>query len=383
MRVLHYCQSFSPLSETFIYDYIIELEKQETENYVVTHNRLNNEDRPFERVTVIETPGRWHPGKLIQFVNRAIYKESLTPLSWPLIRKRISAVVEEINPEVIHAHFGPSGIIIAPIANKLNISLIVSFHGYDAFSLTKEQFWINQYQEKSNLISVVTCVSECMKKHLSEILLDTKLKVIHVGKNLDDYPFKKPEGEIKNWLSIGRIAEKKGHDDTIRAFGKILHIDPNQNLRIIGDGKKIDQYQQLIEELDISESVKLLGALPHNEVKTELNKADAFILASKTAPNGDKEGIPTVLMEAQAMGLPCVSTKHSGIPEVFPTNNHQFLSEEGNVRDIAQKIEALMNCSKAQLEEIASRGRKKIEEEFNLVKEVEELINLYEEVNTN
>ena len=111
--------------------------------------------------------------------------------------------------------------------------------------------------------------------------------------------------------------------------------------------------------------------MSHDQVKHELTVADAFILCSKTAPDGDREGVPTVLMEAQAVGLPCVSTRHSGIPEVIPEKNQWLLAEEGNITEIANRMERLVDISIDQLRRVVQRGRSKVEKDFNLTKEVE------------
>src|SRR5699024_8002543 len=114
---------------------------------------------------------------------------------------------------------------------------------------------------------------------------------------------------IKNWGSIGRLVAKKGHEDILKAFAEILKQWPEQYLTIIGEGENEEGLVNLISSLGLETSVTLLGALSHEKTKKEMEKADAFILASKTAADGNKEGIPTVLMEAQAMGKPCVSTR--------------------------------------------------------------------------
>jgi glycosyltransferase involved in cell wall biosynthesis len=89
------------------------------------------------------------------------------------------------------------------------------------------------------------------------------------------------------------------------------------------------------------------------------------------------EGIPTVLMEAQAIGLPCVSTHHSGIPEVIPPANHGFLADEGDVDGISERIARLLSCSEDQLAETTRAGRSRVEEAFNLKVETEKLKIIY------
>jgi colanic acid/amylovoran biosynthesis glycosyltransferase len=85
-------------------------------------------------------------------------------------------------------------------------------------------------------------------------------------------------------------------------------------------------------------------------------------------------------MEAQALGLPCVSTRHSGIPEVLPEENHWLLAEEGNIDQIADCIRKLTACSTEQLETISRAGRDKVESDFNLALEVKKLIEVYENI---
>jgi glycosyltransferase involved in cell wall biosynthesis len=194
-----------------------------------------------------------------------------------------------------------------------------------------------------------------------------------VGKKLEDYPYRSPERDdpIKRWLTIGRMTAKKGHPDSIAAFHRVAARHPESTLRIIGDGPLYGQVKEYIQQNRLEERVHLLGEMPHDQVKHELTVADAFILCSKTAPNGDREGVPTVLMEAQAIGLPCVSTWHSGIPEVIPEKNQWLLAEEGNVTEIANRMERLMKISGDQLRRVVRRGRLKIETDFNLTKEAE------------
>jgi len=380
MKVLHYCNGFSGLSETFIYDYIIELERQGVDNYVLAHKRLYEEDRPFEKVEIVKYPSIWQPEMILRKIKSIIFNENPVKTPWPIIRRKMERILIEFDPDIVHAHFGPQGVKVAPVCKSLEIPFLTSFHGYDAFELTKQSFWDSQYIKMSNHCSAITCVSDYMSQKLKNDYEWNRLELIHVGKKLDNYTFKVSKGKIRKWISVGSLKEKKGHGDTIRAFSKIIDKFPNQTLRIIGGGFDRNKLNNLIEDLGLTEHVKLLGPLPHRDVINELVKADVFILASKKSESGDKEGIPTVLMEAQAVGLPCVSTEHSGIPEVIPKGSQKFLAEEGNVQDLAKKIELIINCNLNEIKEISLRGRKIIENQFNLQYEVKKLVNLYQNI---
>jgi colanic acid/amylovoran biosynthesis glycosyltransferase len=108
-----------------------------------------------------------------------------------------------------------------------------------------------------------------------------------------------------------------------------------------------------------------------------MHDADAFLLPSRTAPCGDREGTPTVLVEAQAVGLPCVSTHHAGISEMIPRENHDLLAPEGDVETLSNCLFRLANFSADDLMQLAETGRRKVEREFNLSREVESLRDTY------
>lgn len=121
----------------------------------------------------------------------------------------------------------------------------------------------------------------------------------------------------------------------------------------------------------------LHGALPHDRVRHLFGLADAFVLCSRKGPDGDCEGTPTVLLEAQAAGLPCISTFHAGIPEIVPVENHDLLAEEGDVAGFAQRFVRLLEEEEAGIAQIAARGRIHIEVHFDLRNSAAQLRDLY------
>lgn len=114
-------------------------------------------------------------------------------------------------------------------------------------------------------------------------------------------------------LSVGSLLPKKGHDDLIKAIGSL----PHATLRILGDGPQRGELQQLANDLGVADRVELCGAVPAGAVVAHLDEAALFCLASKPTGDGDRDGVPNVLIEAMARGLPVVSTKVSGIPDLL------------------------------------------------------------------
>jgi glycosyltransferase involved in cell wall biosynthesis len=368
MRVVHYCKRFSEISETFIYDYIVELEHRGVDNYVLTNSHINQGQRPFPKVVELKWLSGWDVPWLTRLALAGIGFGDRRNAAWPIIRRRMSKAIHQLQPDVLHAHFGDSGAVIAPLARQLKIPLLVSFHGFDASKLIRDPFWSPRIVETISAADMVTVVSEEMKASLdAKFQMDARLRVVRVGKRLEDYEFHVREARpIKHWLSVGRLIEKKGHFDCIRAFQRLLPAYPDMTLTIIGGGELSKSLHRHVTDNRLSKHVRLIGVIPHEDVKRVMETSDALILCSKMGRDGDKEGVPTVLMEAQALGLPCVSTRHSGIPEVIPEENHWLLAKEGEVSDIAARMKRLLECPTNERNKLTRRGREKIELEFNL-----------------
>jgi glycosyltransferase involved in cell wall biosynthesis len=224
----------------------------------------------------------------------------------------------------------------------------------------------------------ITVVSNVMAEHVTQIGAPAdKVTVVRVGKRMEEYPYSAPTSPVRQWISVGRLVEKKAFSDCICAFRQLNDSYPEATLDIIGDGPKRNALQREIESAGLSESVRLLGERSHREVKQRMTSADGFVLCSKTAEDGDREGVPTVLMEAQAIGLPVVSTNHSGIPEVIPSENRAFLATEGDIDQVAGCLMRLASQPVEELQTVSERGRRKVQQEFNLSSEAETLGEIY------
>ncbi|HEX8832951.1 MAG TPA: glycosyltransferase [Abditibacteriaceae bacterium] len=377
MHIAHFRSEFSPLSETFIYDTITELESLGVKNHVITQLRLNEQDRPVENVSVLQRPSKWAIESLFNHakcVLRRFPRKHTTLLS---ARSRLRGALKEIRPDVIHAHFGNDGALVYPVSSELSIPLVVSFHGFDLFRLSKDDYWMRQYREMFSRASAFTVVSEVMRDYLVGLgAAPSKVHLVHVGKRVQEYEYKARTSPIREWISVGRLMQKKGFDDCIKAFG-IATEGTDAVLRIIGEGPQEQELKSLVQELGLEHRVLFLGSLSHDKVKSALAGADAFILCSKTSRTGDREGIPTVLMEAQFMGLPCVATRHSGIPEVIPAESQKLLADEGDVGGLAACIRELMQCDNDELKQIGIRGRELVEKSFDLATETNTLKEIY------
>jgi len=381
MKVVHFCRTFSKLSETFIYDVIRELDSRDITNKVVTFRRENSPDRPFDAVSILQPSLLQRSAKTLKKIGGSLGLRKYNAVKEldALRSHLLLQYLKSEKPDVLHAHFGLQGLMAWPETRKLNIPLVVSFHGYDAFRLPQNSIWLVKLQRLFQEAAAITVVSNFMKEHLITLgCPPEKLHLIHVGKRISDYNYSGTlNWPVRKFISIGRLCEKKGFLDGISAFALLKENYPDLKLQIVGIGELEGELKALINQENLSNQITMSGSLKHPEVIKALQGADAFILCSKTGADGDQEGIPTVLMEAQAMGLPCVTTRHSGIPEVIPQESQFLLAQEGNVQDIAAKIEALINAPENQLLQVKQAGRTIVESEFNLEIENNKLIALY------
>jgi colanic acid/amylovoran biosynthesis glycosyltransferase len=380
MRVLHFSRSFSPLYQTFVYDYVVELERQGVDNHVVTINRQNTATRPFEKVYVIKAPGR---SPLSRFYRRTLAlftQRSISEVSWPTLRCRLRRAIAEISPDIIHAHFGYEAVLVAPNAAEASIPLIATFYGYDVSRLPREMRWRKYYSQLWRDLSGVTVLSQTMRDAILRLGCPQSLvHVVRLGRTCD-LPHKGTTHPIKRFISVGRLVEKKGYLDVIHAFRRIITDYPDVRLDIVGGGDLRPQIESLIDHLGLRGHVSVHGPVPSEQTLQLMANADAFVLCSKTATNGDQEGTPAVLIEAQSLGLPCVATTHAGIPEMIPPENHRLLAGEGDIAGIAERLRWLICSPKTVVGDITLRGRSFVREKFDLVTQVSNLRSVYTNV---
>lgn len=284
--------------------------------------------------------------------------------------------------DIVHCHFGPMGEVAATLKNlgAIKGKLITTFHGYDITTYVK-QHGPKVYQTLFATGDLFLPISEKWKAELIRLGCPKEKIVVHkMGVDLARFEFhpRKPMARGKlRILTIGRFVEKKGLEYGIRAVAKVLKNYPDIDYQIVGDGILRDELSQLIKQLNLVGHVQLLGWKAHAEVAKLMANADIFLAPSVTANDGDQEGIPVVLMEALAQGLPVVSTLHSGIPELVQDGQSGFLVPERDAEAIAQKLRYLCQYPEKSVE-MGKIGRDWVERYHDINKLNDQLVNLYE-----
>ncbi|MGE0706807.1 MAG: glycosyltransferase [Planctomycetota bacterium] len=352
IRVAHVLDRFSPLTETFVYDIVSALEGEGCQGTVVALERVEAAARPFPRVVEL-APSRARR-RAVGLLHAARARVGGPPgLRYLPLRGPLGRALRALRPDVIHAHFGPMGVLAAPIAAALDVPLVVSFYGFDVGSVPAAD-----YADLWPRLARAVALCESMRRELIAFGCPPgRISVVHLAKRLEDWPYQPPTPPLQRFLSVGRLTPKKGHDVALEALAALGRERPELRLEVIGEGPERPRLEELVRRLGLEGRVTLRGALPAARIPAELRAAHGLVLASRTPADGDREGTPTAIIEAQLVGLPVVSTTHAGIPEVVPLQSHDLLAREGDAADLARAWGRLLELDAVELDARAVAAR--------------------------
>ncbi|MGK2909940.1 MAG: glycosyltransferase [Sphingobium sp.] len=267
--------------------------------------------------------------------------------------------------DAIVAHFGPTGVRAAALrdAGMLSGPLAVIFHGKDMSDRWTLKRYLPFYRRLFQSAELLLPISRLWRGRLLEWGAPAgKIKLLRMGVDLDridSMPNDRLLGAPLRVLSVARLVEKKGLQYAIEG---VKEARADIEYRIIGYGPLQDALTQ--QAAAPGNSVQLLGRKSHTEVFEELRAADVFLLPSVVAEDGDMEGIPVALMEAMAMGVLVLATRHSGIPELIEAEIEGLLVPERDGPAIAQALDQIAN-GVLDLQAVRSAARAKVRRDFN------------------
>lgn len=380
---------FPKISETFILHQIVHLEKlgHKLSLFALGNPRQRKLHEVAEnilpRVIYLKSslnPKIWllnfkyllkNPFKYLYFLFLALFKGigfKKFIQSWYFVD-----LLESSKLDLIHAHFGFAGKVGVILKKYFKVPLITYFYGIDASPLKYSK---RDYKALFKNTDIVLALSEYMVPDLIELgCPKKKIRIMHVG--IDMEKFKEIRLDNKRFgsklvLAVGRLEEKKGFDDLIYAFKDVK----DASLIIIGPGEKEKELKKQAKALGLGKRVRFLGALEYIKVLDYLSKANLLVAPSKTSPSGDKEGTPVILMDAGALGVPVVSTKHSGIPEVVLDGKSGILVKERDIKGLVQAITKILK-DPALARKYGVEGKKHIEKEFNAEIQAKRISEIY------
>lgn len=293
---------------------------------------------------------------------------------------------------LVHAHFGPDAVMAMPLAKKLNIPILATFHGMD---ITRDKLDLLTSKRPTDMHYALhltelkrsgtgfIAVSDFVKNLLLEAgFAKEKIRRIYIGVDTNRFCPVSKISQQRYILCIGRHTPKKGLTTLLRAWARIEKQHPDVKLLQIGAGSQTAELVQLIADLSIAGRVELLGSKSSEEVRAFMQQAEVFALPSQTAPNGDSEALGIVFNEASACGIPIVSTRHGGIPEAVLHGETGLLVAEGDDEALAIALSTLLGNAELRAQ-MGRRGREFVLESFDIVKQTTILESFYSEAIAN
>lgn len=295
---------------------------------------------------------------------------------------RLARGLGEFAPRVVHAHFGQSGPAALTLAKSLRIPLVVTYHGQDATIQDEElkRSWRGREYLRGRPgvmreAALVIAVSEFIRSRLIAQGFPASKVVTHRnGINLDFFR-RASEGREPVVVFVGRFVEKKGCEYLLRALGQLRQAGLPVRSVLIGDGVLGPSLRQL--SVDVGAGAEFAGFLPLPEVKGWLERASVVAVPSVTGSDGNSEGLPTVILEAQAMGTPVVATRHAGNAEGVAEGRTALLVEERDVDGLADAIRFFVENPRA-VEAYGAAGRSFVEANFGIEGQAAGLEQLYD-----
>jgi glycosyltransferase involved in cell wall biosynthesis len=340
-------------------------------SHYVCMRRVAGLELPDERVTVLNRGGRL--GRLREIAFKA------TGLSPTLERE-----LRRVDPALVHAHLGVDGAAAMPLARRLGLPLVVTFHGYDATAddadVRARGFRYRAYLRRREALKrdarLFIAVSEFTRgKLLRAGFPESKLVVHYIGVDTEQF---RPDPTVAREpvvLFVGRLIEKKGAEHLVAAMREVQAQVPDAELVIAGRGPLRGALEAQAREAGVR--ARFLGAQRPDEVTAWMARARVLCIPSVTAANGDTEGLPIVLLEALAMGVPVVASRSAGIPEAITDGETGLVAAEGDRAALARHIRTLLTDS-AVAERIAAAALRDVRERFDVRRQAVALEALYD-----
>lgn len=387
MKIGYILGIFPKLSERTILNELVELIKNEHEIYIFSLNK-HSENIEHPEIKKYDISGR------VYYFDSNLAVEgfrSLNLIKFMFLKGNLSSkavgiakaqyflrTMKELDIDILHSHFANQPTFTNMLMSKLSSTpYTFTAHAFDIFIATDAR----ALEERAKNASAVLTVSHYNKDYIRSLtkIEEEKIHVIRPCIDTNNLKDVKREEENHSIITVARLVEKKGIKYAILAVQKLIRDYPKIQYRIVGSGPLEKELNIMVKTLGLDEYVKFLGSLDDESLNRELGRASVFVLPCIKARNGDMDGLPLSAMEAMAVGIPVISTNISGIPELIENGREGFLVEPESEDQLAGAIRKLLD-NKALRNEMGKNGKKKIEKDYNIHKEVKKLIGVWSEI---
>ena len=405
--VIYLVRSWPRLSQTFIVNEVLALERrgvglvlfslvrsgelviQPQVSQVQTavrylEDRLSLRQRIGAHVAVLSAgPLRYARTALFAWRRRDLATGYATATTWACFQYavQVAAAIVRLRrqgtaPAHLHAHFAHDPALVALLVKRLT-RLPYSFtaHARDLVQIPPSSL----AARAAEATALVTCCEANAEYIASTVPTSVPaVRVIHHGVELDLFkpqprPTLSPEARL---VTVGRLVEKKGFPDLLQALGRLKASGRRITCQVYGDGPLLKQLTALRDSLGLEHDVHFAGERSREAIIQALHSSEVFVLTPTVTEDGDRDGIPNVLVEAMACGLPVVSTSAGGIPELVTHGVNGFLTAPGDVAGIESQIASLLDSPDLR-EQMGIAARRTVESSYDVNVAAEQLEKIF------
>lgn len=289
----------------------------------------------------------------------------------------LAIAVQHRNIRHMHVHFASSATSVARLASAITgIPYSFTAHAVDIFheSVSSEDLRI-KLEQAHHAVTISRFNLRYLRRRFPAST--SRLHLVRNGLDLDHFPYRDPRplGTTVRIAAVGRLVEKKGFQHLLPAAAELLVQGFRLDMRIAGTGVLAEELGSSIEQLRLGDHVRLIGPQTQDQVHELLQSSDVFVAPCVIGADGNADGMPTVLLEAMATGVPCISTAVTGIPEVVKNGSTGVLVRPGSPRALARAIQTLGSPG-ADRVALARNARALIEDDFDVRRQAELLRSL-------
>ena len=378
-RIGYVLKMYPRFSETFIVNEILALEAA-GEPLDIFSLRLPVDGRFHEqladvRAPVTYLPHQLKPVELWELLQHGL--DSLPRLSVDLpdvlalgvndaaCAVQLAILARDLGITHLHAHFASVATDVARVAARLaGISYSFTAHAKDIYHESVEPARMRRNLAEA---SAVVTVSDYNLGHLRRTYGAAANNVVRIynGIDLEHYTFDPPGQRPPVVVAVGRLVEKKGFTHLVDAVAEMVRADREVRLDIVGVGDQEPVLRAQVAALDLGHEVRFHGALPQAQVREVVRSAAVLAAPCVVGADGNRDGLPTVLVEAMALGTPCVATAVTGVPEAVRHGETGLIVPEGDAHALADALAMLLDDA-ALRRRLAVNARGLVEWEFDI-----------------
>ncbi|MEQ1758401.1 MAG: glycosyltransferase [Vicinamibacterales bacterium] len=368
---------FPRLSETFILRELLELERLGVDVRVFALGRTDeivHAEYARLRAPVVYAEDLPTPPPSLEAPASALSGVDAKNLK---LARRLTPAIEASGVSHLHAHFATAAAEVASCVGRA-LSLPCSFtaHAKDIFH---ESVSAARLESLLREAAFVVTVSDYNVGHLRQVApgaAGTSIHRIYNGVDVGAFDVADEKGRDDRILGVGRLVEKKGFDVFVDAIARMRTRRPQVSATIVGTGRCEAALREQIDRLGLTSHIALAGARPQAEVLELMRSHRVLAAPCVVGTDGDRDGLPTVIIEAMAVGLPVVSTPVTGIPEIVRHGTTGLIVAEGDAGALAEALETLLTDDRLRTR-LSAAARRVIEMGFDTRKNAVALADLF------